>query len=58
MKKEAYPIQCPTCGSETHVKVFEDTVMVNFPLECPHCKNETVINVVKLKIVPADTINK
>ena len=58
MKKEAYPIQCPTCGSETRVKVFEDTVLVNFPLACAHCKNETVINVVKLKIVPADTINK
>ena len=58
MKREAYPIHCPLCGSETQEKVFEDTVLVNFPLQCPDCKRETVINVVKLKIVPADTPNK
>ena len=58
MKKEAYPIHCPLCGGETQVKVFEDTVLVNFPLVCPDCRKETVINVVKLKIVPANALNK
>lgn len=33
------------------VKVFEDTVLLNFPLYCPSCENETIINVVKLKMV-------
>ena len=58
MKKEAYWIQCPVCSSKTLVKVFEDTVLINFPLMCPHCQKETIINVVKLKLVPADTENK
>lgn len=58
MKKETYWIQCPACGSDTRVKVFVDTVLVNFPLACPHCQKETIINVVKLKIVPADTVSK
>ena len=58
MKKEAYWVHCPVCSSETRVKVFEDTVLINFPLMCPHCQKETIINVVKLKLVPADTENK
>ena len=58
MKKEAYWVLCPVCSSETRVKVFEDTVLINFPLVCPHCQKETIINVVKLKLVPADTKNK
>lgn len=58
MKREAYWIQCPLCSNETWVKVFADTVLVNFPLACPHCRRETIINVVKLKIVPADTADK
>ena len=55
MKKKTYLIHCPVCNSETPVKVFEDTVLVNFPLQCPQCKKETVINVVKLKMVFGDT---
>ena len=58
MKKEAFWVQCPVCSSETRVKVFEDTVLINFPLRCPHCQKATIINVVKLKLVPADTENK
>ena len=58
MKRETYWVLCPVCSSETQVKVFEDTVLLNFPLTCPHCQTGTIINVVKLKIVPADTENK
>ena len=43
-----------TCNSATGVKVFEDTVLLNFPLTCPCCKQETIINVVKLKLVPSE----
>ena len=51
MKKESLWIRCPFCDGKTRVKVFEDTVLINFPLYCPRCKREMVINVVKLKIV-------
>ena len=51
MKKESLWVSCPICDSKTRVKVFEDTVLINFPLFCPWCKKETVINVVKLKMV-------
>ena len=52
MEKESLWICCPVCDNKTMVKVFEDTVLLNFPLYCPSCKNETIINVVKLKMVP------
>ena len=50
MKNESLWVSCPICDSKTRVKVFEDTVLINFPLFCPWCKKETVINVVKLKM--------
>ena len=51
MEKEPLTVRCPVCNGETGVKVFEDTVLLNFPLICPCCKQETIINVVKLKLV-------
>ena len=36
---------------KTDVKVYDDTVLLNFPLYCPKCKNKTLINVVQLKNV-------
>ena len=47
-------VRCPVCKGETGVKVFKDTVLLNFPLTCPCCKQETIINVVKLKLVPSE----
>ena len=38
-------IKCPTCGSKTHNKIRQDTIIKNFPLYCPKCKQETIINV-------------
>lgn len=54
MQKELLVVRCPACNGETGVKVFEETVLLNFPLSCPCCRQETVINVVKLKLVPSD----
>ncbi len=54
MEKEPLTVRCPVCNGETGVKVFEDTVLLNFPLICPCCKQETIINVVKLKLVPSE----
>ena len=54
MEKEPLIVRCPVCSGETGVKVFEDTVLLNFPLTCPRCKQETIINVVKLKLVPSE----
>lgn len=44
-------ILCPTCGSKTHDKIREDTVLKNFPLYCPKCKQESLIEVENLNIV-------
>lgn len=44
-------IPCPICNEKTDVKIYEDTVLLNFPLQCPKCKRETQIDVVKLKMV-------
>ena len=54
MEKEPLIVRCPVCNGETGVKVFEDTVLLNFPLTCPCCRRETIINVVKLKLVPSE----
>ena len=54
MEKESIWVNCPLCDNKTRIKVFEDTVLINFPLFCPWCKKETVINVVKLKMVISD----
>ncbi len=51
MDNESLWIHCPCCDRRTRVKVFADTVLINFPLFCQWCKNETIINVVKLKMV-------
>ncbi|MBR3873655.1 MAG: cysteine-rich KTR domain-containing protein [Clostridia bacterium] len=51
VKRRSLWITCPICDSKTRVKVFENTILLNFPLFCPRCKKETVINVVKLKMV-------
>ena len=44
-------VRCPSCGNKTRIKVYEDTVLLNFPLYCPKCKVETKVNIVKLKMV-------
>lgn len=49
MKKE-YWVRCPLCQSNTHIKIFEDTVLLNFPFYCDTCKKELIINVVKCRL--------
>ena len=44
-------IPCPICKEKTDVKIYEDTVLLNFPLQCPKCKRESQIDIVKLKMV-------
>lgn len=44
-------VYCPICKGKTRIKVYENTVLVNFPLYCPKCKREMLVDVVKLKIV-------
>lgn len=43
-------IPCPICKEKTDVKVFEDTVLLNFPLYCPVCKCETLISIINLRM--------
>ena len=56
-EKYSVPYTWGTVGilyNKTMVKVFEDTVLLNFPLTCPCCRRETIINVVKLKLVSSE----
>ena len=43
-------ILCPACGSKTHTRMRDDTVLINFPLFCPKCKQETLVAVQQQKI--------
>ena len=51
MEKKSRWVHCPLCDGKTRIKVYEDTVLLNFPLYCPKCKKEIMVNVVKLKMV-------
>ena len=44
-------LPCPKCGTKTDIKLYEDTVLLNFPLCCPECGKETKLGVIKFKIV-------
>ena len=47
-------LSCPSCDVKTRVKVFEDTVLINFPLYCTRCKREFIVGVIKFKMVISD----
>ena len=53
-KKEMLWLLCPKCGARTKIKIYEDTVLLNFPLYCTKCKEETKLGVIKYKIVVSD----
>lgn len=44
-------VSCPICNGRTRIKVYPDTVLLNFPLYCPKCKRETIISIVELNMV-------
>lgn len=54
MVNDSIWVHCPECDGKTRIKVYEDTVLLNFPLFCPKCKKEIIINVIKLKMVLSD----
>lgn len=47
-------LPCPLCTANTRVRVYEDTVLLNFPLYCTRCKREFIIGVIKFKMVVSD----
>ena len=47
-------LTCPKCGARSRIKIYDDTVLLNFPLYCTKCKHETKLGVIKLKIVVSD----
>ena len=53
-QKESLWLLCPKCGGKTKIKIYEDTVLLNFPLYCSRCKKETKLGVIKFKIVVSD----
>lgn len=50
-EKKTLWLPCPKCGTKTDIKLYEDTVLLNFPLCCPECEKETKLGVIKFKIV-------
>lgn len=52
--KKSLWVRCPHCYAKTRIKVYEETIMLNFPLFCRRCQKETVVNIVKLKMVISD----
>lgn len=52
---KSYWVCCPLCTRKTRVKIYEDTVLVNFPLFCPSCRKVSVVDVVKLKMKIVNT---
>ena len=50
-QKESHWLPCPKCGGKTKIKIYEDTILLNFPLYCSRCKEETKLGVIKFKIV-------
>lgn len=49
-------IPCPQCHKRTEIKIYSDTVLLNFPLWCPICKKEIKINVIKMKMTLGETL--
>ena len=53
-QNESLWLPCPRCGAKSKIKIYEDTVLLNFPLYCNKCKQETKLGVIKFKIVVSD----
>lgn len=49
--EESLWVHCPICKGKTRIKVYENTILINFPLYCPKCKREMKVDIVNLKIV-------
>lgn len=45
---------CPACNTKTKIKLYENTVLLNFPLYCPRCKREFTVGVIKFNMVVSD----
>ncbi len=55
-EKTSLWLPCPKCGARSKIKIYEDTVLLNFPLYCTKCKEETKLGVIKFKIVVSDPL--
>ena len=56
--EKSHWLQCPVCKMKTKIKIYSDTVLLNFPLWCPTCKEEHLIDVVQLKMIYYESKNK
>lgn len=56
--EKSHWLQCPVCKMKTKIKIYNDTVLLNFPLWCPTCKEEHLIDVVQLKMIYYESKNK
>ena len=53
-QRESLWLPCPKCRARSKIKIYDDTVLLNFPLYCTKCKQETKLGVIKFKIVVSD----
>ena len=53
-QRESLWLPCPKCRARSKIKIYEDTVLLNFALYCNKCKQETKLGVIKFKIVVSD----
>ena len=51
MEERLHVLYCPVCGSQTGIKINQNTVLLHFPLLCPNCGKETCVNVVEMNMV-------
>lgn len=49
MKKDHWLV-CPLCQRNLQIKIYEDTVLLNFPVYCASCRKEMIINVVECRL--------
>ena len=47
-------VHCPVCRSKTRIRVYKNTVLLNFPLFCPKCKREHNVSIIQQKMVLND----
>ena len=50
MKEQSVWVHCPICRGKTRIKVYRDSVLLNFPLYCPVCRRETRVSIVQLRM--------
>lgn len=44
-------LRCPSCHAQTEIRIFADTILINFHLDCPCCKETSSITLSRFEIL-------